>query len=498
MAIASSSSSSSSGSDSNVVKLPLKRKLDNSDQDSDSDESSSSSSDEEESKVHHGKTKASKEKGQIKVVEGEDVVGDDLNSEEEAEEEVRVLSHKEQRRLKKKQKLADETSADPSNSTEAARTKEKKDKTGKDVLPKRQNSVWVGNLTFRTTPDMMRTFFEGVGEITRVHMPMKSVLGGAGPKVAKAENRGPLLSHLSEKNLDGRRLLIKDGGDFTGRPAPTNAATAASGAPGDSSAPATGSNTGLSKTAQKILSVQKQPAGPCLFLGNLGFEATEASIRGMMVGHAKALAQMRAEKAKGKGKKRKEGKDDDLLDVKHEEDEDEKKDGEDEEDVPVDIDVGIKKVRLGTFEDSGLCKAHATATLTNTRNHFLDGRKLVVEYASPDAARRGGHREKGAGWAAEGRRSPRKKYAKREDGDEESKGGRLPRRKREDQQDGGGENAGGDGEEADVPRADGKRTRSDDKSTRPSKRTKPGAALALAQREKYAIVPSEGTRLTFS
>ncbi len=40
---------------------------------------------------------------------------------------------------------------------------------------------------------------------------------------------------------------------------------------------------------------------------------------------------------------------------------------------------------------------HATAVLINPRNHKLNGRQLVVEYASPDAVRRGGHREKGAG-----------------------------------------------------------------------------------------------------
>lgn len=33
---------------------------------------------------------------------------------------------------------------------------------------------------------------------------------------------------------------------------------------------------------------------------------------------------------------------------------------------------------------------------------------------------------------------------------------------------------------------------------RPAHRAKPGAALALAQREKVAIVPSQGTRMTFT
>ena len=33
---------------------------------------------------------------------------------------------------------------------------------------------------------------------------------------------------------------------------------------------------------------------------------------------------------------------------------------------------------------------HATTALTNPKNFFLNGRKLVVEYASPEAVRRGG------------------------------------------------------------------------------------------------------------
>ena len=53
---------------------------------------------------------------------------------------------------------------------------------------KRRNSVWVGNLSFKTTPDALRGFFDGVGDITRIHMPMK-----AG---AKGENMGLVVSFL--------------------------------------------------------------------------------------------------------------------------------------------------------------------------------------------------------------------------------------------------------------------------------------------------------------
>lgn len=137
------------------------------------------------------------------------------------------------------------------------------------------------------------------------------------------------------------------GEDFSGRPAPATVSTL--GTNGEVEA---GPSTGLTKTAQKILSSQKQPAGPCLFLGNLGFEATEGRIREMFEGHAKSWAIKQAQREREKAKKREKGKskkdDDDLMDTK----EDEKE----EDEVEVTVDVGIKKVRMGTFEDSGVCK----------------------------------------------------------------------------------------------------------------------------------------------
>lgn len=79
----------------------------------------------------------------------------------------------------------------------------------------------------------------------------------------------------------------------------------------------------MSKTAQKILSAQKQPAGPTLFLGNLGFETTEQSIRQMLESHRIKPAVEGVEEQSGEKK-----------------------------------DVWIRKIRLGTFEDSGKCKGY--------------------------------------------------------------------------------------------------------------------------------------------
>lgn len=72
-------------------------------------------------------------------------------------------------------------------------------------------------------------------------------------------------------------------------------------------------------------------------MGNLGFEATEESVRAMIEAHE------RSREAKSKGKQKKESDDDD-----------DKSDAE-EESTPTGP-PSLKKVRMGTFEDSGLCK----------------------------------------------------------------------------------------------------------------------------------------------
>lgn len=50
----------------------------------------------------------------------------------------------------------------------------------KSISTKRQNSVWVGNLSFQTTQANVKRFFQFVGEVTRIHMPMKSDGGNRG------------------------------------------------------------------------------------------------------------------------------------------------------------------------------------------------------------------------------------------------------------------------------------------------------------------------------
>ncbi|KAI0638036.1 hypothetical protein C8Q77DRAFT_1088986 [Trametes polyzona] len=403
-------------------------------------------------------------------------ISDDSGDESDAGEvsDTPVLSHAEKRRQKKKEERSSKKGAASTEDSDKKKGKSKVKNTAElppSKVPKRQNSVWVGNLSFKTTLASLRNFFDGVGEITRIHMPMKMVTGSPQDKRPRQENRGfayvdfatpdakAVAITLSEKPLEGRRLLIKDGDDFKGRPAPSEATGA------DGADPAAPKNAGLTKTAQKILRVQKQPPGPTLFFGNLGFETTEKSIRDLLESHR---PKDKDGSAAEKGEK------------------------------------WIRKVRMGTFEDSGKCKGwafvdftsveHATAALTNPRNHQLDGRKLVVEYASPEAVRRGG----GAGPRPE--RAAKEHSGAKKRGRADGEGNAVADR----------DDAGGD---EDRPHAKKRREEGAEEGARggkradgaargkggkpPRTRTKPGAALALAKREDVAIVPSQGKKIVF-
>ena len=120
-----------------------------------------------------------------------DSEGPDSASEQEEDEEAPVLSHKEQRKQKKKE--LKQQNADAATLSEKQKGKQPVKNSAElapSKLPQRQNSVWVGNLAFKTTPDALRRFFDGVGEITRIHMPMKMASGGPGGGGARKENRG--------------------------------------------------------------------------------------------------------------------------------------------------------------------------------------------------------------------------------------------------------------------------------------------------------------------
>ncbi|GAA5872187.1 hypothetical protein JCM1840_006346 [Sporobolomyces johnsonii] len=510
-----------------------------------------------------------------------------------AGDEEKVLSHKE-KRLAKKRKLAleaagetapAESSSSGKASAPAAAAPLTIGGTAVGNTPARSaHGVWVGNLNFATHARELLAWFQerGLTEITRINMP--------NGKRQHENNRGfayldfptatdvTIAVGLSEQNLDGRKLLIKSSSDYTGRPAPSATSTQPSlstlppldpSALEPSSKPAPAGAEGeqpqtLNRTARKILNRQRNPPGPTLFLGNLGFETTVDDIRDMFDRNQRRSQEwdkkQKGEK-KGKGKKRggddddeeeeegegeKEGEDSDRDEDDSDSSEEEEEDGSDDDDDdddepkkgkgkqkkekkekgPLDLakakDAGIRKVRLGTFEDTGKCKgwafvdfhlpAQATRALLNLHNHQLNGRSLNVEYASADAVRRGalgtraaskangaararGERDAGAGAGGAGKRKDREwddsdvKAAAAAAGaagtyDGPARGGRrgggAPRE--------GGFGGGREerGERGGAPRGG-----------KSGERAKPGAALAMAQRASEAIVASTGRKITF-
>jgi RNA recognition motif-containing protein len=128
----------------------------------------------------------------------------------------------------------------------------------------------------------------------------------------------------------------------------------------------------------------------------------------------------------------------------------------------------------------------ATAALTSPKNHRLDGRELVVEYASPEAVRRGGGALKSTKEGTTGKvLLPRGKVhrprttPRRHD---------LAQAKKTEEEEAKAE----EGDSPSVPANKGARR---DKVA--PRRAKPGAALAQAKRESAAIVPSQGQKIKF-
>lgn len=422
------------------------------------------------------------------------------DSASETEQEVEVLSHAAQRKRKKELAKAAEKGTTQSGTSSTKPVTKGSVKPATDVLAKRQNSIWVGNLSFKTTPASLKAFFDGVGEITRVHMPMKLSTSGGDPADGKRrlDNRGfayvdfasadakQVAIAMSEQELDGRKLLIKDGDDFTGRPAPPAApANGTTAGQGD----AASKSVTHSKTAQKILALQKQPPAPCLFFGNLGFETTVESIKGLLDAHALPPSKIN---------------------------QDAPANAEGSEETLAKTGAGIRKVRMGTFEDSGLCKGfafvdfhtteQATAALIQPRNHHLDGRKLVVEYASADAVRRGGGggprrpRENSGGKsgkraaAADGQGpAKRARVDADEDAEMQDDAGAAPQKRSGKARPGKSERMLAKGLVAPAAAAGGAAHGKAKSQRRPN----PGAALADAPRASAAIVPSKAQKIVF-
>lgn len=146
-----------------------------------------------------------------------------------------VVSHAAARKRRKQDAKAAKIEAAPL-AGDVSSTSPKKNGRGNDKPATRQNSVWVGNLSFQTTQRAIKQFFRLAGEVTRIHMPMKSDVGnsvnrGYGARLGWLDRRDSKCSSIrsfayvdfataegkteaitySERDLDGRKLLIKDG-----------------------------------------------------------------------------------------------------------------------------------------------------------------------------------------------------------------------------------------------------------------------------------------------
>lgn len=185
----SSASSSSSSSSREPSPIPLntkalKRKLQSAQEDAEASGSGDSDSDTEKL-PKQTKAKAKEKKQKKSKPEDAGGVSDTADAESAAVpevEDVPVISHAERRRQKR---LAKQLAAEQAAEAEGSATKKRKLKDGsaKDASSKttttssgektRQHSVWVGNLSFKTTQENLKAFFANAGEVTRVNMPTK-------------------------------------------------------------------------------------------------------------------------------------------------------------------------------------------------------------------------------------------------------------------------------------------------------------------------------------
>ncbi|WFC99696.1 Nucleolar protein 13 [Malassezia yamatoensis] len=381
------------------------------------------------------------------------------NAESIDEDEEPPLSHKELRKRRKMEK----SQAQKQGQSEPVKP---------SGPPKRSPfSVWIGNLSFTiTSEDLTRWLSDhDITGISRVHMPsgVRSYENNKGFAFVDLPSQDQVAScvALSEQQLGGRRLLIKDGSDYTGRPGLDLSVTSNDSILG-------GGRTGLTKTAQRILHAQRNPPAPTLFVGNLSFETTEESIRELFEGSAQ--------------RRKKQDMDQDPSD-----------DTENDPNLNASS-AGIKKIRIGAFEDTGKCKGFAfidfesipkaTQALVEPRNAQLLGRTLQLEYAGIDAVRRGASRNLLPDYVPTPRR---RKSRLSESGEMINKS--LPMDAREDS---ATHNDASGAPESNLLPSDTTPQRPSRKS-RPPARVRPGAANAQAQRQHYAIQPASGKRTTF-
>ncbi|AQZ12729.1 NOP13 (YNL175C) [Zygosaccharomyces parabailii] len=206
----------------------------------------------------------------------------DTTRKRKAEDEIEIdlsksvpLSKKQKRLLRRGKVTLEELNAkfnlDPASVEEYKRDSNKKDDEPEDELKKKEKriGVWIGNLSFDTTKEDLVRFFvaktknlendeQQISEdaIVRVHMPLAQNDG------KKIKNKGfcyvdfKTREHLesavaiSELQLNGRNLLIKDSDNYEGRP-----------------------------DKNDLVSSSKNPPSRILFVGNLSFDTSDDLLR---------------------------------------------------------------------------------------------------------------------------------------------------------------------------------------------------------------------------
>ena len=356
---------------------------------------------------------------------------------EHESDEVEAISHKEQRKRRKMEKYMSQHSEGDVNT--------------RPSKPQRSPySVWIGNLAFSTSVEELTEWLQeqGIEGISRVHMisgvRREEHNRGFAYVDLPSQDQVERCIALSESELKGRNLLIKGGTDFRGRPGLDPKAA-------ELGSDANHGRTGLSKTAQRILRSQKNPPAPTLFLGNLSFETKESDIYDLLEGSAQKRYEETATS----------------------------------DESGVSASAGIRKIRMGTFEDSGKCKGFAfvdfdsaslaTKALIEPRNGRLLGRLLQIEFASSDAVRRGASKDLLPDYVPERRR----RRSRSTFNDDDIKENALEEQDHDAAQE----------DNHTAPRRPG--------ASRAPRRVRPGAANASAPRQNYGIVPSEGKRTTF-
>lgn len=209
-------------------------------------------------KKKQAKEKKEEEKEEIKTDESSEPKTIEASDELEIDLSAGVPLSKKQQRLLKKGKLNVEKLAKKHPTPRRADEEEETPKS--DKLP---FGVWIGNLSFDTTREDIIRFIVGKSQtlgddlekvteedITRVNLPKKNgKIKGFAYVDLPSQKHVDTVVLLSEANLNGRNLLIKNSTSFEGRPE------------GD---------------GQKALS--KNPPLRILFVGNLSFDTAESDL----------------------------------------------------------------------------------------------------------------------------------------------------------------------------------------------------------------------------